>query len=380
MKETKLDKTLLFLMIVFSIFGLIMVLSASSMSSYMRYHNTIYNYFIKQGIFMLIGVVGFLVALYFPSKFFKKISLGIILLLTLSLAGLLVYGHHFNATARSWYYIGPFSIQPSEIIKVFIVLYLANYYDVNNDKLDSQWVLIKPMILCAIIFFLVAMQPDFGTAFIILLIVLSIFYAVPIRNSNGRKMISRLLIVSILSVLVYSILTGGSFLRDYQLQRFNFLNPCNRYQEESGYQLCNSLIAFKNGGLFGKGIGESTQKYMYLPEAHTDFIFPIIVEEWGLIVGIIIIILYGYMIYRIMEISKKANNLSSSILVFGIGVYLLSHIIINLVGVMGIGPLTGVPLPFLSYGGSYTITIFFAMGLIQRVHYEEYLSGKKRKK
>ena len=380
MKETKLDKTLLFLMIVFSIFGLIMVLSASSMSSYMRYHNTIYNYFIKQGIFMLIGVVGFLVALYFPSKFFKKISLGIILLLTLSLAGLLVYGHHFNATARSWYYIGPFSIQPSEIIKVFIVLYLANYYDVNNDKLDSQWVLIKPMILCAIIFFLVAMQPDFGTAFIILLIVLSIFYAVPIRNSNGRKMISRLLIVSILSVLVYSILTGGSFLRDYQLQRFNFLNPCNRYQEESGYQLCNSLIAFKNGGLFGKGIGESTQKYMYLPEAHTDFIFPIIVEEWGLIVGIIIIILYGYMIYRIMEIRKKANNLSSSILVFGIGVYLLSHIIINLVGVMGIGPLTGVPLPFLSYGGSYTITIFFAMGLIQRVHYEEYLSGKKRKK
>lgn len=379
MKKTKLDKTLLFLMVVFSIFGLIMVLSASSMSSYMRYHNTIYNYFIKQGIFMIIGLIGFFVALYFPSKFFKKISLPMVLLLILSLGGLLIYGKHYE-TAKSWYYIGPFSIQPSEFMKVFIILYLANYYESNKDNLDSQWVLLKPIIPCVITFFLIAMQPDFGTAFIVLLIVLSIFYAIPIKNGNGRKMITRLLTVSVLSIVVYSVLTGGSFLRDYQLQRFNFMNPCDRYQEESGYQLCNSLIAFKNGGLLGKGIGESTQKYMYLPEAHTDFIFPIIVEEWGLIVGIMIIILYGYMVYRIMLISKNANSLSNSILVFGIGIYFLSHIVINLVGVMGLGPLTGVPLPFLSYGGSYTITIFFAMGLIQRVHYEGFLQDKKRKK
>ncbi len=378
MKTSKLDKTLLFLIIVFSVFGLIMVLSASSMSSYMRYHNTIYNYFIKQGIFMLIGLIAFFVALYFPTKFFKNLSLFFVLILMLSLGGLLVYGNHY-ATAKSWYYIGPFSIQPSEIIKVFIVLYLANYYEKNKDKLDSQWILIKPIIPCAIIFFLVAMQPDFGTAFIILLIVLAIFYAVPLPNSNGRKMISRVLLVSILSIVIYSILTGGSFLRDYQLQRFNFINPCNRYQEESGYQLCNSLIAFKNGGLLGKGIGESTQKFMYLPEAHTDFIFPIIVEEWGLLVGILIIGLYGYMIYRIMEISRRANSLSNSILSFGIGIYFLSHIVINLIGVMGLGPLTGVPLPFLSYGGSYTITIFFAMGLIERVYYEGYIQEKKKK-
>lgn len=378
MKRTKLDKTLLFIMIVFSVFGLIMVLSASSMSSYMRYHNTIYNYFIKQGIFMIVGLISFLIALYFPTKLFKKISFPVTLLLMLSLVGLLVYGEHY-ATARSWYYVGPFSIQPSEIIKVFIILYLANYYDVNKNNLDNQWVLIKPIIPCVIIFFLIAMQPDFGTAFIILLIVLAIFYAIPIKNSSSRKMITRLLLISVLSIFVYAILTGGSFLRDYQLQRFNFLNPCDRYQEESGYQLCNSLIAFKNGGLFGKGIGESTQKYMYLPEAHTDFIFPIIVEEWGLLVGIIIIVLYAYMIYIIMKISKRANNLGNSILAFGIGIYFLSHIIINLIGVMGLGPLTGVPLPFLSYGGSYTITIFFAMGLLQRVHYEGHLQDKKRK-
>ena len=379
MKNSKLDKTLLFLTIVFSIFGLIMVLSASSMASYMRYNNTIYYYFIRQIIFILIGVITFLIALYFPSKLFKKTSLAMTLLITISLFGLLIYGGNFNATARSWYYIGPISIQPSELIKVFIVLYLANYYEKNKDHLDNQWTILKPIILCAIIFFLVAMQPDFGTAFIILLIVLAIFYAIPIKK-DSRKMITRLLVLAILSILAYSILTGGSFLRDYQLQRFNFLKPCERYQEESGYQLCNSLIAFKNGGLLGKGIGESTQKYLYLPEAHTDFIFPIIVEEWGMLVGILIIILYGYMVYRIIRISRKATCLSNSILTFGIGIYFLSHIVINLLGVMGLAPLTGVPLPFLSYGGSYTIAIFFAMGLVQRVNYETYLYDKKRKK
>ena len=126
----------------------------------------------------------------------------ITILITISLFGLLIYGSNFNATARSWYYIGPISIQPSEIIKVFIILYLANYYEKKQDSLDNQWLLLKPIILCAIIFFLVAMQPDFGTAFIILLIVLAIFYSIPIKN-DSRKMITRLLVLAILSILAY---------------------------------------------------------------------------------------------------------------------------------------------------------------------------------
>lgn len=179
------------------------------------------------------------------------------------------------------------------------------------------------------------------------------------------------------SLCFFAVLTNFSFLKDYQKERLNFLRPCERYSEDSGYQLCNSLIAFKNGGLKGKGIGESTQKYLYLPEAHTDFIYPIIVEEWGLIVGIIIILIYLYMLYRMIKITKNAHTLSNSIIGIGVTSYFFLHIVINLLGVMGLAPLTGVPLPFLSYGGSYTLTIFFAMGLIQRVNYETYKHNNK---
>lgn len=375
MKKTKLDKPLLIVMIVFLVFGLIMVLSASSMASYMRYDKNIYDYFIKQAIFILTGLVAFLIATYFPTKLFKKISPFLMFILILSLVGLMFYGND-NGTSQSWYNLKVITIQPSEMGKIIIILYLANYYNNHKDELDNQWILLKPLILVIINFVLIAMQPDLGTASVIFGIVVMIFYALPLKKQT-RTPINKIFLGGILLVVLSLILTGGSFLRDYQLERFNFLNPCERYEEESGYQLCNSLIAFKNGGLTGKGIGESTQKYLYLPESHTDFIFPIIVEEWGLIVGIIIILLYLFILYRILNIAKKATNLGNSIISYGVFAYLLLHISINLIGVMGIGPLTGVPLPFLSYGGSYMLTLLFAMGLVQRVHYETYKKSRK---
>lgn len=377
-KGTKLDKPLLIVMLVFIVFGLIMILSASSMASYMRYDNSIYFYFIRQGIFSTIGLICFLIAIYFPTKLFKKTSPFLMLILLLALFGLTIYGAAFNSS-QSWFDLGIITIQPSELGKIIIILFLANYYNNHKDDLDNQWTLLKPILITIIIFLLVAMQPDFGTAFVIFGIVILIFYALPLKKQT-RSPINKLFLGGIILVVLAMILTGGSFLRDYQLKRFNFLQPCERYEEETGYQLCNSLIALKNGGLTGEGIGESTQKYLYLPEAHTDFIFPIIVEEWGLIVGIIIIGLYCFMLVRILNIAKRATNLGNSIIAYGVFSYLLFHITINLVGVMGIGPLTGVPLPFLSYGGSYTLTLLFSMGLVQRVHYETYKKDKHKHK
>ncbi len=375
--STKLDKPLLIVMLVFIVFGLIMILSASSMASYMRYHNSIYYYLIRQGIFIIIGLIGFLGALCFPTKLFKKISPFLMFALIASLFGLMVYGAAYNSS-QSWYDLKIITIQPSEIGKIIIVLFLANYYQKHKDDLDNQWTLLKPIILCLIVIILVAMQPDLGTASVIFGIVLLIFYALPLKNQT-RSPINKIFFGGILLAILMLILTGGSFLRDYQLKRFQFLNPCERYEDETGYQLCNSIIALKNGGLFGKGIGESTQKYLYLPESHTDFIFPIIVEEWGLIVGLIIIFLYLFILYRTLSIAKKATDLGNAIIAYGIFAYLLFHVGINLMGVINIGPLTGVPLPFLSYGGSYTITLIFSMGLVQRVHYETYKKNKKQK-
>lgn len=377
-KGTKLDKPLLFVMMMFVVFGLIMILSASSMASYMRYDNSIYHYLIRQGIFSIIGLIAFLFAIYFPTKLFKKLSPFLIFVLIASLFGLTIYGAAYNSS-QSWYDLKIITIQPSELGKIIIILFLAYYYEKNKDDLDNQWTLLKPILLTIIIFLTVALQPDFGTAFVIFGIVIMIFYALPLKKQT-RTPINRLFIGGIALVSLVVLLTGGTFLRDYQLKRFNFLDPCERYEEETGYQLCNSLIAFKNGGLTGSGIGESTQKYLYLPEAHTDFIFPIIVEEWGLVIGIIIIGLYCFMLIRILNVAKKATNLGNSIIAYGVFAYILFHMTINLVGVMGIGPLTGVPLPFLSYGGSYTITLLFSMGLVQRVHYETYkIDNKKRR-
>lgn len=377
-KGTKLDKPLLAVMIIFIIFGLIMILSASSMASYMRYDNSIYFYLIRQGIFSTVGLIAFLIAIYFPTKLFKKISPFLMTILLLSLFGLTIYGAAFNSS-QSWYDLKIITIQPSELGKIIIILFLANYYEKHKNDLDNQWSLLKPLFLTIIIFLIVTMQPDFGTAFVIFGIVILIFYALPLKKQT-RSPINRLFLGGIVLVVLALLLTGGSFLRDYQLKRFNFLKPCERYEEETGYQLCNSLIAFKNGGLTGLGIGESTQKYLYLPEAHTDFIFPIIVEEWGLIVGIIIIALYCFMLIRIINIAKNATNLGNSIIAYGVFAYLLFHISINLIGVMGIGPLTGVPLPFLSYGGSYTLTLLFSMGIVQRVHYETYKKENSKRK
>ncbi len=375
-KSTKLDKTLLIVMFVFMIFGLIMVLSASSMASYMRYHNSIYFYLIRQTLFMLIGMIGFLVAIYFPTKLFKNTSPVMIVILIISLFGLMAYGAVYNSS-QSWYDLKIITVQPSEIGKIIVILYLAYYYNKHKNELDNQWTLLKPIIISLIIIVSVAMQPDFGTAFVIFGIVLLIFYALPLKRET-KGPINKIFIGGIVLVALILILTGGSFLRDYQLKRFQFMNPCERYEDKTGYQLCNSIIALKNGGLTGKGIGESTQKYLYLPEAHTDFIFPIIVEEWGLIVGLIIIFGYMFILYRVLKIARKATDLGNSIIAYGVFAYLLFHISINLIGVLNIGPLTGVPLPFLSYGGSYTITLLFSMGLVQRVHYETYKKSKTK--
>jgi cell division protein FtsW len=377
----KMDKPLLFITLAFFIFGLIMVLSASSMESYMRYGYSPYYYFVRQAAFLIGGSVIFLITINIPSKFFRKISFLLIVATIGVLVALQVYGNiaHVAKNARSWISIGPVSIQPSEFAKVFVILFLANYYDKNKDKLTNIWSLIKPLIPCVVIVGLVAIQPDLGTAGIITLLSVLLFYAIPLKD-NGRKIINRLLVLGIILVVGLFVVTKGSFLKGYQLKRFNFLDPCDRYQEETGYQLCNSFIAFTNGGLTGQGLGKSTQKYLYLPESYTDFIFPIIVEELGLIVGIIIILTYLFILYRLFKISRNSNSLYNSLVAYGVCSYIFLHLAINFIGVMGIGPLTGVPLPFLSYGGSYTISLMFALGLVQRVAIENNKESIKKKK
>ena len=163
-----------------------------------------------------------------------------------------------------------------------------------------------------------------------------------------------------------------------QADRFNFLKPCTRYQESTGYQVCNGYIAINNGKLFSISPGNSQQKYLYLPEAFTDFIFPIIVEEFGLITGIFIILIYMVIIYRILYLAKKCVSVCNALICYGIACYIFLHVVINLVGVLGLLPLTGVPLPFLSYGGSFALTLAISLALVQRISIENYNTLQKK--
>jgi len=365
---SKMDKPLLILTIIFSIFGLIMILSASSMESYMRYDYSPYHYFFRELVFLIIGLFVFIFSILFPTKNYKKLSGFFMIVITMALVGLLIYGYAAN-NAVSWYKIGPVTIQPSEFAKLAIIIYLAVYYDKHRDDMDVQWNILKPILYVIVIVGLVAIQPDMGTALIITLVTLIVFYGVPIAKKN-RSMFNKIFIGGVIIVALVLVTSGGTLLKSYQLERFNFLNPCDRYKEDSGYQLCNSFIAFKNGGVKGQGLGGSTQKYLYLPESYTDFIYPIIVEEWGMIVGVLILVGYMFMLLRIINVARRANSLRNSLICYGVFAYLLTHIMINLGGIMGLIPLTGVPLPFLSYGGSYVICLMISVGMVQRVAIE----------
>ena len=141
--------------------------------------------------------------------------------------------------------------------------------------------------------------------------------------------------------------------------------------------MCNGYIAINNGGLTGIGLGNSTQKYLYLPYPYTDFIFAVIVEELGLVVGILIILSYLYLLYRILKIGRDSYTNRGALLCYGVAVYMFLHVIVNLMGLFGLMPMTGVPLPFMSYGGSFTLCLMVSLAIVQRVNIENKIRSKK---
>ncbi len=367
----KCDKPLFVFMVIYSVLGMIMIFSASNVSTLLRYHVSVYHFFIRQAAFILLSVIfGFAIVLRMPIKRYRHFAIPLIIIVIASLVGLFAYGRITN-NAQSWYDFGPINFQPSEFAKSAIIIFMAVFYDLISKKKNIPFTIyFIPLAIVGAISILVMMQPDLGSSIIILAIAFGIFISVPGVRKNIEKVFKYLFIG--LVILVFTVLIGGkNILNSRQLKRFEFQNPCSRYREETGYQVCNGFIAIHNGGLLGKGLGNSTQKYLYLPESHTDFIFPIIVEELGLIAGVLIVLGYGFILYRILRISRKANTISGAILAYGAFLYILLHVLINLLGILALIPLTGVPLPLLSYGGSFTINIILILFVVERIAIEE---------
>ena len=360
------DKPLLILSIILFLFGLVMIFSASNVTSYMN-GGSAYSYFIRQAVFLVVSAIICLIIMKFNTKMYGILShvllFGVIAVLVL----LLIYGKATNY-AISWIRIGSMTIQPSEFAKVIMIVWMARYYEMNEKKLNNWLICSVPLLDGMGITFLIVCQPDLGTAIIFALLVGSIFLSVPMPKQVKRNIIFFIILI-VLGVAAFLLMAGKSLIQERQLERFNFLRPCDRLLD-TGNQVCNGYIAINNGGLTGIGLGNSTQKYLYLPYPYTDFIYAVIVEELGVLVGILLIIAYMYVLYRIIKIGKASYTNRGAIICYGVAAYIFLHVAVNLLGLFGLMPMTGVPLPFVSYGGSFTLCLMVALTFVQRVHIE----------
>lgn len=371
-----LDKTLLAVTLLLFTIGLIMVFSASNVTAYMSHAVSPYNYFFKQLAFLIVGILLFFIMIVFNTNVYGKLSRPLLIVCIASLVILLIYGSAKNQ-AVSWFEFGPISVQPSEFVKVISIVFLADYYDIHKKHLNGWIAALYPIGLCILIAGLIFIQPDLGTTIIYAIVVAIIFFSVPISKEIKYKICFIGLIIVVLGALAM-VSMGKNILQERQLERFDISNPCDKILS-NGNQVCNCYIAINNGGLTGVGLGNSTQKYLYLPEPYTDFIFAIIVEELGIITGIFIIILYFIVLLKILIIGRASPTNRGAVLCYGIASYIFLHISVNLLGIMGLIPMTGVPLPFMSYGGSFTICLIAALTIVQRVNIDTKLYNEKKK-
>lgn len=366
-----MDKVLLILTIVMFIFGLLNIVTASSRAVVLRYNTSLYSFFYKQSLNLIVGAFLSVIVLSIPTKKYREFGLLSFVVVLGLLVYLLLYGS-FHKGSINWIKFAGFTLQPSEIAKPVMIVCLSVLFELFYKKLKNKKANHYDMI--GIILFagccypiLVFMQHDLGTAIILFMIFAVLFLASPILRIDKLRTCVVGVILLLLGCCIL-LAKNGSILSKTQLQRFDFFDPCSNY-ESGGYQICNGFIAINEGGLLGVGIGNSKQ-ISYIPESHTDSVFAIISEEYGFLRSTLIFIAYIIILGRILSLSSRANTIRGRYMTLGIAVYIFLHILVNLGGLFGVMPLTGVPLPFLSYGGSFTLSLMISLAIVQRVHIE----------
>lgn len=347
--------------------GLMMITSASIQIADKDFSNPFY-YFLRHGTFLLMA----LVAAYVVSR--VKIEWwfnnGWFLLFS-SLALLIVVviiGREVNGSTR-WIRIGPINIQPSEISKLFLLGYLAGYLVRRREEvLASWWGFGKPIIVMFVAATLLLMEPDFGATVVIFSAALGMIFL------SGAR------IIKFISLMVVCIVLGGLliFLEPYRWKRLISYTEPWADPWDKGYQLIQSLIAFGRGEWAGLGLGQSIQKLDFLPEAHTDFVFAIIAEEFGLLGSVVVVSLFVVLVYRGMRIgamAEKAGNLFSALFAYGISLLIGVQAFINMGVNTGLLPTKGLTLPLVSYGGSSLIMSCIAIAVLVRIDRETRLGA-----
>ncbi|WP_240924389.1 FtsW/RodA/SpoVE family cell cycle protein [Massilimicrobiota sp. SW1139] len=381
-KRRGVDKTVYFCVVILTIYGIVMIGSASvGQSAKMGPMYASMN-MIKQAIFVLGGFA----AMIFLTRCFKKswvnanstwifYAIGLVLMLACLF-------FEDGKGSHAWIRIGSFTIQPAEFMKVIMILFLSFHFgeieeycqiprNITRQKKEELqkrklwYCILRPILAIFIAFFVgVFLQKDMGSSLIMAFICMMLFFITPRPYyTKYKKLALILLVIGFILIL----LSATFILKPYQLGRiYTWLNPLGDI-EGDGWQLTNALIAFATGGLFGKGFGSSTQKYGYIPESHNDFIVAIIYEELGLVGFMLFLIPYVIIIYKMFHYALRIKDTKSKLILYGVGLYFFTHLLVNVGGVSGFIPMTGVPLLLISSGGSSTLAAMMGLGIAQSI-------------
>lgn len=357
----KYDKLLLLAVIAIIIFGIIMIYSASSIWAEYKYQDP-FKFVKAQSAFFLLGLLCFFIISKLDINILYKKANLILLICFILLVLVLIPGiGSIRNGSRSWFGIGSLGIQPSEFAKLGLIIYVAKYL-ANNRKIikDVKKGVLPILLVIGVFFVLIMLEPDFGTAMVIVLTLVVMIFISGVKLSFFIK-------VGLLGLLG---IVGLIIIAPYRMERIvSFLNPWVD-PLGSGYQIIQSLYAIGPGGLLGQGFLNSHQKQFYLPEPQTDFIFSIISEEFGFLGILIVTSFIAFIFYRIINIALKENNLFKKYLAFGLGFGIIIQSLLNIAVVIGLIPVTGVTLPFLSYGGSSLLISMISIGIILNISKE----------
>ena len=351
----KFDKWLFIDVVILMLFGLLMIYSASSIWAEYKFGNSLH-YVIYQGSFIVISLFLIIFLSKIKPSFYyqnatKLLIISIVLLILVLIPGIGIVRNG----SRSWFGIGGFGIQPSEFAKLTLIIFTSKYLERSNKFLKDYKKGVFPILgILLFIFGLIMLEPDFGTGMVLVVSVIAIMFVAGVN----MKFFFILGAVGVVGIIVLVMIAP------YRMDRItSFIDPWSD-PLGTGFQIIQSLYAIGPGGLLGMGLFNSRQKHFYLPEPQTDFIFSIISEELGVLGVIIVVSLFGILLYRSIKISLKCEDKFMKYLSFGLTFQMIVQTIMNLAVVIGLIPVTGVTLPFLSYGGSSLLISSISIGII----------------
>jgi len=354
----KLDKKIIITVVLLSLFGLLMIYSASSIWAGYKFNDS-FRYVKYQGIFFLVSLLAMSIVSKIDYHFYQKKANFILFCCALLLILVLIPGIGMVRNgSRSWFSLGPIGVQPSEFAKVGLIIFVSKYLAKNQKSLDNIKKGLLPLFLVILLFFaLIILEPDFGSAMVLVLNLILMIFASGVKISFFAS----------LGVLGLIGIAGLIIIAPYRVKRIvSFLNPWSD-PLGSGFQIIQSLYAIGPAGILGLGYGNSIQKQFYLPEPQTDFIFAILCEEFGLIGAFVVAFMFAYLFYLTIKVSLKQVDSFAKYLSLGLGMQIILQASLNLCVVVGLIPVTGVTLPFFSYGGSSLLISMISIGILLNI-------------